>query len=68
MFGNDFVKIFVRLIRETEAAVLVDNRSGLDDIWVPKSLLEYWDDDTLERGDDVELSVATWFAEQEGLV
>jgi hypothetical protein len=51
--------------RETDLALLfvVDG----EEVWVPKSQIE--ESDEISEGDeDIEVNVAEWFAEQEGLV
>lgn len=46
------------VITETGKAVLFDIEG--DEIWIPKSLFEYVEEDEIE--------VSSWFAEEEGLV
>lgn len=53
-----------RVVAETDAAVLLTVDG--DDRWVPKSLIE--NPAALDVGDvDIEVEVAEWFAEKEGL-
>ena len=65
------------VLRETDLAFLfafpgdADGDSVLDDdrerLWVPKSVIE--DADEIAVGDEeIEVNVAEWFAEKEGLV
>jgi len=51
---------------ETAKALLVRFENG-DELWVPKSVIAEDDLGTFEIGDVVELNIATWFAEKEGL-
>lgn len=63
----EYVEICTVYQTQTEKAVLVSD--GDDDIWIPKSCVEYGGDfDDLERGDTITIEVAKWFAEKEGMI
>lgn len=52
------------VLRETDLALLfvIDD----DEVWIPKSVIE--DAETIDVGDeDIEINIASWFAEKEGL-
>lgn len=59
------ITIFVRqVVRETGRAFLFLTEDG--EVWVPKSVIE--DADEIAEGDDdLEIEVAEWFANKEGL-
>ena len=54
-------------IRETEKAVLVDAGWGSSETWIPKSVLEWFHDNHYQKGDSMELSVASWFCAKNDL-
>ena len=54
-----------QVVRETDKAFLFLLDSG--ETWVPKSVVEDADD-IAEGDDDLEVEVAKWFAEKEGLI
>ena len=64
----DYVELSVEYLHHTEKAVLV--KDGDNEIWIPKSLIsdDAPDFDDLERHEAVEIPVAEWFAEEEGLI
>lgn len=64
--GIEYIELSVEFVHETEKAVLVDDAGSK--VWIPKSLLDGWEDNARERGDVVEVSVPEWFAEKEGMI
>lgn len=65
MSASGYVHLFVdQILRETAKAFCVDLDG--EELWIPKSVIS--DADDYEVGDfDVELSIAEWFAEKEGI-
>ena len=61
-----FEQISCIYIHETDRAVLVDAGLG-EDLWIPKSVIEDFDNYSYEKGDDIEISVAAWFCEKNDL-
>ena len=52
----------------SDAAMLVTD-AGLNDHWIPKSLIDPYDlVEQYEEGDEITLNVADWFCKKEGLV
>ena len=63
----EYVEICTVFQTQTDKAVLVSD--GDEDVWLPKSCVEFDRDfEDLERGDTITIQVAEWLAEQEGLV
>lgn len=64
---TEYVEVVGLYQKQTDKAVLlwID---GLGDRWIPKSLIDGWDDNQdFIGGDEIELMVAEWFVEKEGL-
>lgn len=62
---EDTVTIRGDVIADTDLAVLFRLNGGGQEVWIPRSVM---DPDDLERGDEgVEVEVAEWFADKEGL-
>lgn len=54
------------VVRETDLALLLRFEDG-DEVWIPKSVIESVDQ--IRDGDaELEVSIAEWFCEKEGLV
>ena len=54
------------VVRETDLALLLRFEDG-DEVWIPKSVIESVDQ--IRDGDaEIEVSIAEWFCEKEGLV
>lgn len=64
--SDESVELYVDLIRETAAAILVSD-SG-DDVWVPKSQIVNLDDVPSAPADDVLIEIPEWLAISKGLV
>ena len=64
MDDNSFTYGNVKSIRDTDKALLVEDDDG-DQIWVPKSQLTE-DSEVWKTGQDGDLVVTKWFAEQHG--
>jgi hypothetical protein len=65
------VTIACTYVHDTDYAVCVDAWGNGETAWVPKSLIEGWGEDGADihdEGDHIEISVAQWFAEKEGLI
>jgi len=65
-----YLTIGCEIIQSTNKAIKIepDKQSG-EEFWIPKSLLshsDYWIDD-LSRGDSIELQIAEWFCNKEGI-
>lgn len=66
MARNDSVELFVTFLRETEAAVHIDD--GCTQVWIPKSQLVDFESWTLSHGEELVITCSQWFAEQNHLV
>ena len=65
-----YLTVGCEILHNTAKAIkVVPDKQPREEFWIPKSLLshgEYWIDD-LSRGDSVELRIAEWFCEKEGI-
>ena len=52
---------------ETDAAILVMT-TDLADVWLPKSQIEYPDHKVLKPGDQIDVTMAQWLAEEKELI
>jgi len=57
----DIVDLSGRILRQTDKAILYMPDNGDEEIWLPKSQLEYFDEDS---GD---VSIPQWLAEKHNL-
>jgi len=57
----EYVAIGVKVVHETEMAVLLDN--GDTELWVPKSCIR--DGYDIDYEGNMDLDIALWFAERE---
>lgn len=65
-----YVKAPAVLKARTDKAIRIEFNSGEDIEWVPRSTLSYSCDTAvgqLDRGDEFELSIAAWMADEIGL-
>jgi hypothetical protein len=62
-----FVLIY---ITQTHDAVLVFDTDPDDGIWLPKSQIEYHEQElaVARAGDDIEFNIPEWLAEEKGLI
>ena len=51
---------------ETDRAICVRENEYGEDIWLPKTEVEY--EDGVERGEEVEVEIPDWLAEEVGLL
>lgn len=64
-YDEEWIDIDVRIEHKTQEAVLVSD--GDTAAWIPKSLVQNWDEDW-GPGDTVSIEVPTRVAEERGLV
>lgn len=60
----DFCEVTCDIIHETEKAYLIDD--GDKQVWVPKSMVDH--NDYAVESKAVTMSIATWIAEEQGLI
>jgi hypothetical protein len=60
--GHELVEAFGKIIAETDLAILIDD--GYDEVWLPKSQINYVGD----VGDEVSIELPEWLAEDKGLL
>ena len=63
---KEYASLDVEIIHISGGAVLCND--GDQEGWIPKSVIEDWDDDSYSVGDQAELEVEEWFAEKEGWI
>jgi len=54
----------VEIVRETDAAILINTRDGTDEVWLPMSQVE----EIHRNGGRARLVVTAWVARERGLV
>jgi len=64
MAKNDMIAVSVLFVRETDAAILVDDAGN--EVWLPKSQIEFPDDAKLD--DVIDVSLPEWLAEDKELI
>lgn len=67
-YRSDLVDLSVEYLHHTDKAVLV--KEGKNEVWLPLSQCETEpsDLDSLERGDEVEVTCPEWLAKDKGLL
>ena len=68
-WNNETETYLGKYIRDTDAALLFlpeDFEEG-EEVWLPKSRIEYEDDD-YERGDLIEVEIPNWLAEDKEII
>jgi len=60
----------LKYVHQTSNAILVHDDSQQEDLWIPKSPIEYDFDeiDLASPGDIIELNIPEWLAEEKGLI
>lgn len=62
-----YVEVWVTVHQTTDDAVLISDSGDEDDaVWIPRSQIH--EEEDIDNGDIVELSVAEWIAKREGLI
>lgn len=61
--------LHVTIIRTSDKAVLVEIPPNDDELWIPKSCCKHGEQflDELDPGDEIELAITDWFANDHGL-
>ena len=56
-------------IAQTEKAILVKKESSEEQVWLPKSVLDFdiLEMDTIQKGEEIEIGMPEWLAEEKGL-
>lgn len=62
------ISVTVLSVGPNALLVLTDEGEDADETWIPNSLIKDYDDLELEEDAEIDIHVATWFAEKEGLV
>jgi len=62
--GKEPIVVTGTILRETDAAILLDVNRDEPAIWLPKSQVEYYGD----VGEEVDVEVADWLAFEKGLI
>ena len=63
--GKVYVTVSMIFQTSTDSSICVTEPDSNEEIWLPKSQIEY--DDTAERGDRIDVEIRTWLAEKKGL-
>ena len=65
---NEFYELIY--INQTDKAILVSEDDPDEGIWLPKSQIEYDENeiDCADKGEEIEIGIPEWLAEQEGLI
>jgi len=60
----------LKYVHQTSDAILVHDDSQQEDLWIPKSQIEYdfEEIDLASPGDIIELNIPEWLAEDKGLL
>ena len=60
----------LKYLHQTDAAILVYDDCQKDEIWLPKSQIEFDEDelDCVNSGDIIEFNIPVWLAEDKGLL
>lgn len=68
MARNDMIDVEdLTFVRSSDAAILVEDPDG-DEVWLPKSEIEWPKEAGAERGDSITITMSEWLAEDKGLI
>ena len=68
MAHNELIDVEdLTFVRSTDAAILVEDPDG-DEVWLPKSQIEWPEEALAERGDTITVTMPEWLAEKKGLI
>lgn len=63
---DEFESFVFEFVTETDGAILVEDGDGK--YWLPKSQIDYDSGPEYEKGDEIEIDIPEWLAEEKGLI